>query len=590
MQQELKLVEKFDQDGDGALDAGERKAAREFLAKEKAEGRLRRGPGGRPFGGPNDRQGPREAVPIPNPLDGSTPPPPAGLAPEFPPGPAGDRLIPLRPFGRRENLPPPEPGRKLTPADVKSYPAMPLYDPQTLRTFFLEFENADWEKELSDFHNTDVEVPATLIVDGKTYRDVGIHFRGMSSFMMVGEGRKHSLALALDFKHKKQGLKGYNTLTLLNSHEDPSFLRAVLYFQIAREYLPAPKANFTRVVINGESWGIYVNKQQFNKDFVDEWFDTQKGARWKAPGSPGAAAGLEYLGEDVELYKRRFELKSKDDPKAWKALIHLSRVLNETPADQLEEKLQPILNIDGVLHFLALENVLINNDGYWIRASDYCLYQDEDDRFHIIPHDANETFSRPGGPGFPGGRGGPGGGRFGGPPGGGQFRDRGDSSRPPLEAEPKASTPSPAQRGFADGAAMKGVELDPLVSATDARKPLLSKLLAVPALRERYLTCIKEIAETWLDWNKLRPLVVQYEALIAEEVRLDTRKLEKSIEGESEADGAPRGSRRAMSLQNFAEQRRAYLLNYPAIKSLKKTSAGQQSKNSADVHIDQGAK
>jgi hypothetical protein len=35
-----------------------------------------------------------------------------------------------------------------------------------LRTLFLEFENADWEKELSDFHGTDVEVPAKLIVDG----------------------------------------------------------------------------------------------------------------------------------------------------------------------------------------------------------------------------------------------------------------------------------------------------------------------------------------------------------------------------------------------------------------------------------------
>ena len=64
----------------------------------------------------------------------------------------------------------------------RSFPNAPLYDPQTLRTYFLEFENTDWEKELSDFHNTDVEVPAKLTVDGKTYQDVGVHFRGMSSY------------------------------------------------------------------------------------------------------------------------------------------------------------------------------------------------------------------------------------------------------------------------------------------------------------------------------------------------------------------------------------------------------------------------
>ena len=36
-----------------------------------------------------------------------------------------------------------------------------LYDTGTLRTIFLQFENADWEQELDAFHNTDVEVPAT---------------------------------------------------------------------------------------------------------------------------------------------------------------------------------------------------------------------------------------------------------------------------------------------------------------------------------------------------------------------------------------------------------------------------------------------
>ena len=39
-------------------------------------------------------------------------------------------------------------------------------------------------KKLEDFHGTDVDVPAKLTVDGKTYPDVGVHFRGMSSYGM----------------------------------------------------------------------------------------------------------------------------------------------------------------------------------------------------------------------------------------------------------------------------------------------------------------------------------------------------------------------------------------------------------------------
>src|SRR5579859_410892 len=79
----LELVQKFDKDGDGRLNSAERHAAMEYL--EANPGLRRKGRG--PKGGPK---------------------------------------------------PPPPPGPKLTPADVKSYPAaVSLFDPNTLRTLFL---------------------------------------------------------------------------------------------------------------------------------------------------------------------------------------------------------------------------------------------------------------------------------------------------------------------------------------------------------------------------------------------------------------------------------------------------------------------
>ena len=517
-QEELKVVAKFDKNGDKRLDATERKAAREFVQKENSQ-RGNRGPGGRR-------------------------------------GPGGP--------GRNENQEPAKPGAKLTPAQVKTFTTnTPLYDPLTLRTIFIQFENADWEKELSDFHNTDVELPAKLTVDGKEYADVGIHFRGASSYNQVSEGRKRSLSLSMDYAHAKQNLGGYRTLNLLNAHDDPSFLRTVLFNAIARSYIPTPKANYVRVVINGESWGVYVNAQQFNKDFIKDSFGTTKGARWKAPGSPRGQASLAYLGEDAEKYKRIYEIKSKDDAKSWADLIKLCQVLNETPSNKLEAALAPLLDIDGALKFLALENALINNDGYWVRTSDYNLYQDEMGKFHLVPHDTNETFSRPGGPGFgrgPGGRGGPGfGGRQQGGPngGGGGGGGRGDGQRP------GGNMPQ-----------VNGVELDPLVAANDPDKALISKLLAVPSLRARYLGYVREIAEKWLDWQKLGPLAQQYHALIAADVRADSHKLDAwdaftgaltsndTTGGESGRSGP--GPGRPITLKNFADQRRAYLLRVTA--------------------------
>ena len=486
------VVAQFDKDGDKRLNAAERKAAREALGTQG---------GGRGFRG--------------------------GFGPGGNTGPVG-------------------PGPQVTPAAVRTFPStVPFYDPGTLRTLFLEFENGDWEKELMAFKDTDVEVPATLMVDGKTYRDVAVQFRGASSFMMVPEGLKHSLDISLDTWEKKQDIQGFTSLNLLNGNGDASLIRGMLYLTAARDYIPAARANLVRVVINGESWGIYSNVEQVNKDFIDTWFKTEDGARWKVPGSPNGRGGLEYLGGNVDDYKRLFEIKSKDDPKAWEALVRLTKVLNETPAGELEAALRPILDIDGVLRFLALDNTLVNSDGYWTRASDYNIYLDPKGIFHVVPHDANETFMAEGGPG--GGRFGRGGGRgFGGPPPGADvFRGAGPGMPPGGPGFPGG----PGRGGPAMGG---GPTLDLLVGLTDSTKPLRSKLLSVPSLQARYLAYCKEIAAKWLDWKTLEPMATKAHGLVAADVKADTRKLVTNEAFETSL----------VQLKAFVDERRAYVLNY----------------------------
>ena len=483
-QPERKLVEQFDKDNNGRLDTAERKAAREFLASSPAQGQ---GPGGGRMGGRGGRG--------------------------FPGGPGG-------PGGMTAG--PAAPGPRISPADVTPS-TRPLYDDKTLRTLFLTFESADWESELLAFSNTDVEVPATLVVDGKTYTDVGTHFRGASSLFGVQAGYKKSLNLAMDFVNKDQALQGYKTLNLNNANGDASLMRAVLYEHISSQYIPTPSANFARVVINGEYWGVFTNVAQFNKDFLRDHFKSEDGVRWKVPGSPNGRGGLEYLGDDVAGYKQRYEIKNKDTDTSWKALINLTKVLNTTPADQLEAALTPILNVDGTLKFLALENVLVNSDGYWTRASDYNIYLDPSGRFHIIPHDINEAMMAGGGRGM-----GPGGMPPGMPPGGQGRGGRGGG------------------RGGPGGG---GVTLDPLVAINDASKPLISKLLAVPALRAKYLGYVQDISTQWLDWAVLGPVVEQHRALIAADVAKDTKKVTTTDAFASSLDG----------LKTFVEGRRKHL-------------------------------
>lgn len=567
--QERKLVARFDADGNGRLDAAERLVARAALKNEGG------GKGG--FG------------------------PPGGMM-------KGG-------FGRGEA----KPGRKLTPADVPSFPGRPLYDPTVLRTVFLKFENADWEAELEAFHNSDVEVPCTVVVDGKEYKEVGVHFRGMSSYGGVPAGFKRSLNVSFDFADKKQTLLGYKTLNLLNGHDDPSLMSTVLYAHVAGKYTPVPKANHVRVVINGECWGVYASAQQFDKVFLEENYGSSKGTRWKVRGSPGGGGGLEYLGDNIEQYKGRYQIKGGDDAKAWRALVNLCKVMAETPPDRLEAALRPICDVDSLLWFLALDVALINNDGYWVRASDFTIFLDGRGKFHFVPHDMNEAFR--------GGMGGPGGGPGGpfvmrlprpgevlpqplveglgltaaqqkelaalqkdvdarldalltpdqrkqfremkdGPPGGFPFPPPGAfPGGPPLG--PPGGFPGGPPGGFPGGppgGKGGGVELDPLVAVNDPQKPLRSKVLAVPALKAQYLGCVKAIAAE-LDWAKLGPVVSRARALVADDVRQETRKLDSFEAFErATADGPVAGGGRGMSLRAFADARRAFLLNHPQVK------------------------
>src|SRR5262249_27833377 len=115
---------------------------------------------------------------------------------------------------------------------------------------------------------------------------------------------------------------------------------------------------------------------------------------------------------------------------------------------------------------------------------------------------------------------------------------------------------------------------------------LRSKLLAVPSLREKYLQCVRTIAEESLDWKNLGPVVAQYRSLIEDEIEIDTKKLEPfeafqratADAPAADTNGAPReggqvqgprGGPGGMSLRRFADERRRYLLNHSEIAKVK---------------------
>ena len=465
-QERLEIVERFDLDGSGFLEAEEREAAKAYLAEIgwNAGGRRGGGPGGfRGFGGAGGADG----------STGST--------------------------GSTDST-----GVSLSEEDVEAFAGAAFYDTDVVRTIFIEFGFDEWEAEMETFYNTDGALPANVTIDDVTYEDVGVRFRGNTSYSMVATGLKRPLRVKMDTVVSGQNVEGVRTIKLLNGINDATQLRTVLTSTILQDYIAAPRVNFVRVVINGETWGIYQNQQNYNRDFLEDWYGESDGVRWEIGGSPNGRGGMQYLGDDPDLYRDVYEIQNRDTAASWAALTELFRVLTETPLDQLVEELEPMLDIDGVLRYLALDVALVNSDGFWTRASDYELYLDESGQFHMINHDINETMSSSSG--FGGGR-----------------------------------------RG---GGAAGSVNLDPLVGLNDASVPLRSRLLAVPELQKRYLEYMLDVAERWLDWETLGPIAHEYQALIDADMAVDTR----SLFSYEQFQGA------LSDLEAFVTARREYLL------------------------------
>jgi CotH protein len=324
-----------------------------------------------------------------------------------------------------------------------------FYEPHSIRSFKISFEQENWMELLDSLRlYGDGLLIGNIEIDGAKYEDVGIRWRGSKSFVV---GAKHNaLHIALNYIDKNQNHQGYKKLKLSAALRDPSMVREVLGFQIARKYMPAPEANYANVSINGNLYGLFVNVEDVDEHFLENHFGSGENSFFKCTPvdsknkiiskdcKNNLFASLEYE-EKASCYPNNFEMKSDD---GWDDLIELTRVLNKDV-----EKIESVLNVDRTLWMLAFNNVLANLSSYTgFNSQNYYLYKDDKGQFNPILWDLNLAF--------------------------GSFKTVGAKSDLTLKE---------LQR------------LDPLLHADNELKPLISKLLSVPLYKKIYLNHIRTI-------------------------------------------------------------------------------------------------
>jgi len=400
-----------------------------------------------------------------------------------------------------------------------------FYNAETIREIRMRFEESNWRQILDSlFIHTGDEgrLKAEVTIDGMTYRNAGVRYKGYSSYNV--DVIKNPFNIDLDYCIKNQNHLGYTKIKLSNVINDPSFVREVLAYEIARNYMPASRANFANLYINDTLIGLYTNVEAVDRFFTDEHFGSHdqpffKGEPAKLQYPFGENANLAYShGTDSSGYFPYYKMESET---GWTDLLVLIRHL-DLGADSADG----YLNIDGVLWMHALNEVLLNLDSYIGYSQNYYLYQDDNGRFTPIIWDLNMSF--------------------------GSFRE------------------SDGSYHFLGLTIDELKNLDPLecLSFTVSPRPLITKLLSDQTLQRMFYAHLRTILKEYISTGKYYKRGTEIQNLIDQEVAQDTNRFYPYSDFRANLDSTVGGTGLMIKypgLWDLMEARTTYLETLPGV-------------------------
>ena len=264
-----------------------------------------------------------------------------------------------------------------------------LYDTDYISEIEIDFYDNTWDAILDGFMaaDSDERILADVTINGIVYDSAGVRYKGNSSFRP--NAVKNPLNIKLNYV-KDHDYQGYYTLKLSNGFKDPSFVREVLAWEIARKYMPSARSAYANVTINGTLIGLYTNVQSVNDVFTSEHYYSEDRPFFEGsgdgPSPPGCFAHIwAYLGTDtMTCYPYYYESKSGD---YYTYLMEFLNFFNNDP-----DHMEAVYNVDRHLWAMAFDIAFVNLDGPVSMPHNFYLYLDGTDRFNYIKWDMNECF------------------------------------------------------------------------------------------------------------------------------------------------------------------------------------------------------
>ncbi|MFO0880308.1 MAG: CotH kinase family protein [Gemmataceae bacterium] len=239
-------------------------------------------------------------------------------------------------------------------------------------------------------------VLADLDIAGQKFPQVGLRFKGNSTYMLTSSYLKRPFKIDLDRTLSDQAWLGLKKLVLNNNVMDPSITREPLAYALYRAAgVPAPRTGLLELTLTVPGKydrtvvGVYSLIEPIDKAFLKRHYGSGKGMLLKPENIPALA----YLGENWSTYQARYRPKSDTTPQQQRRLIDFTRLVHQAPDEQFRRQIGDFLDLDRFLRYVAATSVLSSMDSFVGLGHNYYLYLDpKTDRFSVLPWDLDHAF------------------------------------------------------------------------------------------------------------------------------------------------------------------------------------------------------
>ncbi len=255
---------------------------------------------------------------------------------------------------------------------------------------------ANWEKpHESPFGYQYAFVHGSLELEGKNFDDIGLRFKGNSSYL-TGKDLKKPFKISFNHYDENQSLAGLSEINLNNNAMDGTLMREALSYEFFRDAgVPASRTSNALVYVTVEKLherklaGLYTVVEEIDKGFLKAHFGSAKGLLLK----PENALNLPYQGETFDRYEKIYRPKTKVTPEMGKRFVEFIKLIQQADDATFEKKIGEYLDVPGFLKFIAANAMLANMDSFLSTGHNFYLYMDPDtQRLHFIPWDLNLSF------------------------------------------------------------------------------------------------------------------------------------------------------------------------------------------------------